>query len=75
MEAVKALDQYKLDLKEIEDKVEKIHQETEEKILAVKNKVAAAYYKDNGLIATIDNKLESKVERSIVARILQSINQ
>ena len=40
----------------------------------MKNKAVAAYYKDDSLIAIIDDELESNTERLAVSQVLKSIS-
>ena len=64
IEVTKMAKMQHLKLKVIEERVEKICQEAEEKIVVIKNKAAAAYYENNSSIAIIDNELELKTDKS-----------
>ena len=52
----------------MEEKVATSRKEVEEKIVAMMNKVAAVYYKDDDLIVMIEDKLKSKSHKILVTQ-------
>ena len=76
MEVAKLSNITRPDSSALEDKVEQIRKEAEEKIAAIKNKAEVAYYKDNDSIATIEDELVSAggKSRSLIINHLTTIS-
>ena len=57
----------------MQSKIEEIRKEAEEKIVTMKNKAAASYYKDNDSIAMIDEGIELLSSKSKDISIINTI--